>query len=232
MRSIALLCALCALAGALTATLTTRASAAETTEMTGVVGQIGQYEHVTWHWQKVMGVPRTPSSFSPERSTDPAYQRWVSDLWRQRALRLERQASLWMAARIRAYRQTVAHWRRVIGTAPVRETAAVGGREATFVRWRRLARATLQRAENPPLESAWRCIHRYEGSWRDANGPYYGGLQMDLGFQRRYGRYLLATKGTADHWTPFEQMWVAARAHSSGRGFAPWPNTARYCGVL
>ena len=34
----------------------------------------------------------------------------------------------------------------------------------------------------------------------------------------------------ADHWTPIEQMWVAERAYRSGRGFYPWPNTARYCG--
>ncbi len=29
-----------------------------------------------------------------------------------------------------------------------------------------------------------------------------------------------------------EQMWVAERAHRSGRGFYPWPNTARYCGLI
>ena len=55
---------------------------------------------------------------------------------------------------------------------------------------------------------------------------------MDLGFQRAYGQYLLHNKGTADHWTPVEQMWVAERALRAGRGFYPWPNTARYCGLL
>ena len=62
--------------------------------------------------------------------------------------------------------------------------------------------------------------------------PYFGGLQMDIGFQRTYGAGLLARKGTADHWTPLEQMWVAERALRSGRGFFAWPNTARACGVL
>lgn len=85
---------------------------------------------------------------------------------------------------------------------------------------------------HPPHESAWRCIHRYEGAWNDPNAPYWGGLQMDLGFQKSYGGWLLARKGTADHWTPLEQMWVAERAHRSGRGFYPWPNTARYCGLI
>lgn len=84
----------------------------------------------------------------------------------------------------------------------------------------------------PPHYSAWLCIHRYEGAWNDPDAPYYGGLQMDIGFQKSYGARLLATKGTADHWTPLEQMWVAEKAFSSGRGFYPWPNTARYCGLI
>ena len=89
-----------------------------------------------------------------------------------------------------------------------------------------------RRALNVPHKDAWLCIHHYEGSWSDPNPPYYGGLQMDLGFQRTYGGALLRAKGTADHWTPLEQMWVAERAHRAGRGFYPWPNTARYCGLI
>ena len=66
---------------------------------------------------------------------------------------------------------------------------------------------------------------------RTGNG-YYGGLQMDISFQRTYGPELLRTKGTADRWTPYEQMWVAERAYRSGRGYYPWPNTARSCGLI
>jgi hypothetical protein len=55
---------------------------------------------------------------------------------------------------------------------------------------------------------------------------------MDLSFQRAYAAGLLRRKGTADRWTPLEQMWTAERAHRSGRGFYPWPNTARYCGLI
>jgi hypothetical protein len=54
---------------------------------------------------------------------------------------------------------------------------------------------------------------------------------MDVEFQRTYGTQLFRAKGTADHWTPLEQMWVAERAYQT-RGFWPWPNTARYCGLL
>jgi hypothetical protein len=85
--------------------------------------------------------------------------------------------------------------------------------------------------QHPPHKRQWLCIHHFEGSWSDPNAPYYGGLQADLTFQRTYAGYLLSTKGTADHWTPLEQMWMAERAHRS-RGFYPWPNTARYCGLI
>ena len=55
---------------------------------------------------------------------------------------------------------------------------------------------------------------------------------MDLSFQRSYGGYLLHLKGTANRWSSYEQMWVAERAYKSGRGFYPWPNTARACGLI
>ena len=115
-------------------------------------------------------------------------------------------------------------------------------RDKAYLRWvrrlwqRRALRAERQ-AQNPPHRSQWLCIHRYERhpaqGWatRTGNG-YYGGLQMDLAFQRTYGRELLRRKGTADRWTAAEQMWVAERAYRSGRGFYPWPNTARYCGLI
>ena len=98
--------------------------------------------------------------------------------------------------------------------------------------WRSEARTARRAALNPPRLRSWLCIHRHEGPWNDPNAPYYGGLQMDLDFQRTYGPELLRRKGTADKWTPLEQMWVAERAHRSGRGFYPWPNTARYCGLI
>jgi hypothetical protein len=95
-----------------------------------------------------------------------------------------------------------------------------------------MATQTKQSAFHPPHARAWACIHRYEAAWTDPNPPYYGGLQMDLGFQRTYGGGLFARKGTADHWTALEQMWVAEKALRAGRGFYPWPNTARVCGLL
>lgn len=98
--------------------------------------------------------------------------------------------------------------------------------------WSKRVQAARRQAANPPRKQAWLCIQRHEGPWQDPNGPYYGGLQMDLTFQRLYGRDLIRRKGTADRWTPVEQMWVAERAYRSGRGFYPWPNTARSCGLI
>jgi hypothetical protein len=107
-------------------------------------------------------------------------------------------------------------------------------RQAADWQWNR-AEALARVARRPPHLSAWRCIQRYEsgGSWQINTGNgYYGGLQFDIGFQLAYGAWLYRTKGTAEHWTPIEQMWTAERAHRSGRGFTPWPNTARVCGLL
>ena len=109
----------------------------------------------------------------------------------------------------------------------------------TWIRdlWRTRALAAERRAQRPPHRSQWLCIHRYERhplqGWatRTGNG-YYGGLQMDISFQRTYGAEIYRRKGTANNWTALEQMWVAERAYSSGRGFYPWPNTARYCGLI
>jgi hypothetical protein len=98
--------------------------------------------------------------------------------------------------------------------------------------WRVRVERARYRANHPPHRSEWRCIHRLEGSWTDPSSPYYGGLQMDLAFQRAYGPELLRRKGTADHWAPYEQMWIAERALRAGSGFYPWPLAARRCGLI
>jgi len=103
--------------------------------------------------------------------------------------------------------------------------------------WKKRAAKRARQASHPPRLGAWLCIHRYERhpgmGWRTAtrNG-FWGGLQMDLRFQQTYGPELLRRKGTANHWSALEQIWVAERAYRSGRGFSPWPNTARACGLL
>jgi hypothetical protein len=159
----------------------------------------------------------------------------------EKAVRAVKRASLVestaLLRRIERHRNETWRWQRVMQ----RPRTPYGGsaHKATSLVYRRWAvglwlhRATLARkqAVRPPHKTQWLCIHRYEGSWTDPNSPYYGGLQMDVEFQRTYGRELYRSKGTADKWTPLEQMWVAERAFRA-RGFSPWPNTARYCGLL
>jgi hypothetical protein len=142
---------------------------------------------------------------------------------------------------IRRYRANTRHWLTVInGQPPTNISRSLSARSLSAGslrrllrlerRWRHVAHRTSWRAKHPPYLSAWLCIHQYEGSWADPGSPYWGGLQMDLSFQQTYGGWLLRHKGTADHWSALEQIWVAVRA-SRSRGFSPWPNTARDCGV-
>jgi hypothetical protein len=131
------------------------------------------------------------------------------------------------------YRHETWRWQRTMGRKLTRKLDDPPADVQTKIAvWQRVALKTRERAQNPPHRRQWLCIHRFEGAWTDPNPPYYGGLQMDLSFQRAYGGGLLSRKGTANHWTPLEQMWAAERAHRSGRGFYPWPNTARYCGLI
>ena len=88
-------------------------------------------------------------------------------------------------------------------------------------------------SERVPYYEELTCIAEHEsgGRWDIATGNgYYGGLQMDRGFQQTYAPDLYESKGTADNWTEEEQMRAAARAVES-RGFTPWTTTARMCGV-
>ncbi len=137
------------------------------------------------------------------------------------------------AKAIRHYRTTTMTLQGVMGhRVQFRRLRRVSLEHARKV-WRRRAVVTRRRfLRGPAHKSAWLCIHRYEGDWSDGGSPYYGGLQMDISFQASYGGPLLTTKGTAENWTPLEQMWVAERAYRSGRGFYPWPNTARACGLI
>lgn len=129
------------------------------------------------------------------------------------------------------------HWQRVMGVATTpaqsRGLAAMDPRQIRRVAdlWRKRSDRAYRRARRPPHLRQFLCIQRYEARWTDTGDPYWGGLQMDRSFQRAYGGYLLRTKGTADRWSPLEQIWVAEKALRS-RGFSPWPNTARSCGLL
>ncbi len=168
-----------------------------------------------------------PSSFA-ENETEPTAEADIGN---------------YLLPAIAKYRKATWRWERLMG---VRRTRAYRAAARTndparrleiLMAWKKKAAKRRGQALHPPRLGAWLCIHRYERhprqGWRTATGNgYYGGLQMDISFQRTYGRDLLRRKGTANRWTALEQIWVAERAYRSGRGFYPWPNTARYCGLI
>jgi hypothetical protein len=117
---------------------------------------------------------------------------------------------------------------------PRSSSGPLQGTLAELVLWRSRASSARLKASHPPHYDQWMCIHSHEAAWTShdsGHNGHYGGLQMSFDFMRGYGPELYASKGTADHWTPLEQMWVAERAWHV-RGYNPWPTTARMCGLL
>jgi hypothetical protein len=223
---------------------------------------VAHYRTVTWTYERAAHERRTPTSFSDRRSTDRRYLQWTADTWtrrsykaRSRALaRLHRalKVSLPAAPRLHGRLSDRVSYSRALtlrlrklypGHVTRRFASAHGGNGRQTLRlWQErsaaaalaLSRHGVAHPEIPdPLRGAFLCIHRFEGAWEsDTGNGYYGGLQMDTAFQRLYGSDFLSQWGTADNWPVWAQLTAAVRAYQSGRGFTPWPNTARACGLL
>jgi hypothetical protein len=182
----------------------------------------------------LVGILTSIVCLAPPAATSPAVPHATgSNPW------VETPTTRRLLARAVHFRGIARHWRGLMG----HPRPVLGHREEPFPsllaerrwllrRWYAKATAARRLASPAPHQGAWLCIHRYEGPWDDPDAPYYGGLQMDLTFQRMYGRRLLRREGTADRWSPLEQMWVAERALRAGRGFHPWPVSARHCGLI
>jgi len=220
------------------------------------------YRRLTWEYQRAARVRRTPTSFSYRRSTDAGYLRWTVSAWTKRAYVAQRLALTAIHRRLAlplphqpglrvSRRETLAfsreltlRLRQIYPGRVTRPFAAAHARNdrATLRLWQeRGAAAAIAVAEHAVrranidsgLLDAFMCIHSFEGAWTSNTGNgYYGGLQMDQSFMLHYGRAFLTRWGTADRWPVWAQLEAAARAHSSGRGFSPWPNTARACGLI
>ena len=223
---------------------------------------VDHYRTLTWTYERAAGRRRTPTSFSYRRSTDRSYLQWSVDIWTRRAerargealakiqrrlsIRLPKAPPLYarLSARVRYTRSLALNLRRVYPGQVTRRFASATGAtgRATLRLWQlrsALAAVAVAKhgldAQSVPgwLSDSFLCIHRYEGAWNANTGNgYYGGLQMDLSFQASYGAEFLRRWGTADSWPAWAQVQTAARAYQSGRGFYPWPNTARACGLI
>jgi hypothetical protein len=179
--------------------------------------------------------------------TRRAYQAHVRALTRIRhrlRVRLPRAAPphASLVSRLAAERRLALKLERIYPGHPLRRTGSIAGgsRMQALLFWqsREAAAALRVAAHSHPalpdaLVSAFGCIHSYEGGWSSNTGNgYYGGLQMDVAFQRLYGAEFLRRWGTADNWPAWAQLEAAIAAYRSGRGFWPWPNSARLCGLI
>ncbi len=223
---------------------------------------IDHYRELTWTYERAAHLRRTPASLRYRRSTDRHYLEWTADRWTRRAdaarrhaiARIDRAFSVALPAgpglrstlsvRLSYSRRLTLRLRRIYPGRATRQfaSARLGTDSATLRLWQlRSADAALAVALHgyahaalpASLRRAFLCIHRFEGAWNANTGNgYYGGLQMDVPFQRRYGHDFTSRWGTADRWPAWAQIETAARAYRSGRGFWPWPNTARVCGLI
>jgi hypothetical protein len=102
-------------------------------------------------------------------------------------------------------------------------------RSRAYVR-RRFTRMVFNGLRSAGVYFPFLCIHSHEGPWTIHNPPYDGGLQMDSGFQASYGPEYLRTWGSAGSWPIWAQLNAGFRAYRV-RGYSPWPNTSRICGL-
>jgi hypothetical protein len=147
-----------------------------------------------------------------------------------------------LSSKIDRWRQRTWYWQRVMGK-PRHPTAYLDRRSRSLTYrqwvlelWRSRAQLAKRRALHPPHLKKWLCVFRQERhprqGWRTQTGNgYYGGLQMDITFQRNYGGWLLKRKGRAHRWTRIEQIWVAERGRRV-QGWYAWPVSARRCGLI
>ena len=244
-------------AGALTA-----GAARPSSNVSSLRTLVARYRELTWTYERAAHVARSATSYSERRSSDPAYLAWVATRWDRRAGAVRRHALAQVGAslhaafprapgptapvrtRVRYARGLALRLLRIYPGEVPRGFASARAPQPQAALWlwlSRGARALVAVARHvavaatlpPALRGAFLCIHHYEGAW-DANtgNGYYGGLQMDLGFQWSYGPDFERRWGTADRWPPWAQLEAAGRAYRAGRGFWPWPNTARFCGLL
>jgi hypothetical protein len=117
---------------------------------------------------------------------------------------------------------------------------AVWNRDNNLAMWR--DRAARARALSSVCESAaawaWHygwaatCVRSKEGGLTSVNpaGPYYGWYQTDPSFQAAYGPEFYRQWGPGI-WPAYAQVLTAWRGWKA-RGWYPWPNTARECGLI
>ena len=222
---------------------------------------VDHYRELTWTYQRAAHEKRTPSSLLDRRTNNVKYLQRSIDTWTSRAFLAQRRALAVIHRRLlvrlpkapalacpalrpgqlqpAAYAQPAPdlpgarHDER--SRAPRRRA-----RRATLRLWqRRSASAALVVSEHepaipaaaaglvplhPPLRGLLEREHRQRLLRRPPDGP--------VGSRASTGRSSssASARPTTGRSGPSSQ--AAVRAYQSGRGFTPWPNTARVCGLL
>ena len=142
---------------------------------------------------------------------------------------------------LRFYQARAAYWRARMGAREGRLAPQSGDTSCPrFLAnlWRAKAHAA-RRAYHRWFRRTYekyRCIHEHEGAWSSNTGNgYWGGLQMDWGFQHTYGPEFIRRYGLAHRWPVWAQLIAAERAFHGfagfgGRGYSPW-GTRDECGL-
>jgi hypothetical protein len=197
--------------------------------------QLQSYTELVWRYDDVLGKPHMHFSYRPGSSTSLAYIRqFVLKKRMEVAHKLHLQVKRLMVKQTKVHLAHISQLQFELG----KPQATRGLAEAETVEEAhnlasRLDKKLTQEWHESPLYNGFMCIHHYEGAWNASTGNgYYGGLQMDRRFQSLYGSDFVERWGTADNWPTWAQLLVSVRAYRSGRGFYPWPNTARACGLI
>lgn len=122
----------------------------------------------------------------------------------------------------REVNRTPTNWNRLRAMASVRWDRT---HPAARARHRALEREREEREFAQRRADMWNTVASCEsgGNWGISTGNgYYGGLQMDVTFQRSHGGEFYARWGTANNWPAWAQMAAANDAYET-RGLAPWP---------
>jgi hypothetical protein len=181
-----------------------------------------------------------PPAATPAPAITPTPEELAAEAKReaeQHRAMMRKAANLWQ--RIKRYRKNTWYWQDVMQVPRKRKPFIARASRHNLPKlqrmegiWKNRAHRTKYRAHRPPMLWAWLCIHRHEApSWGSNSNPKYkGGLQFDRIFELMYNYKLAISKGRANNWSKWEQIWTAVRAWRS-HYFRPWPNTRKPCHV-
>ena len=222
---------------------------------------VEHYRTLTWTFERAARVHRTPTTFTYRHSADRRYLQWTIDTWSRRAstardvaLRRVHTPPRGRDPEAPAPAQRALAARRLHAAPDARAAADLSrhGHAALCERSRqdrrgdaRALAAAPRRGHapgapaRPPAAAARRSARRSSASTTTrARGTRTPATATTAG-SRWTGASRASTApttsakwGTADNWPAWAQLQAAVRAYRAGRGFYPWPNTARACGLI